>query len=139
MKNTIMIVFVIFLMMQIIQTPKENPITEPSKEIQAPHEVKTILQKACYDCHSNKVSFPWYANIAPVSWMVSRHVDVGRKWLNFSTWEDYTEEEKQKKLKEIFRTAYAAMPLSSYMAMHEEANLTKEERTLIRDWTGVRK
>lgn len=139
MKNTLMIIFVLFLVMQVIQTPKENPISDPSKEIDAPHEVKAILERACYDCHSNKVEFPWYANVAPVSWMISRHVDVGRQWVNFSIWEEYSEEEKQKKLKEIFRAAYAAMPLSSYMSMHEEAKLTKEERTIIRDWTGVRK
>lgn len=139
MKNTLMIIFVLFLVVQIVQTPKENPVTDPAKEIQAPKEVHMILKRACYDCHSNQVNFPWYANVAPVSWMISRHVDVGRKWVNFSEWEDYSDEEKDTKLKEIFRAAYAAMPISSYVAMHEHAELTMEERKLIRDWTGVRK
>ena len=56
--------------------------------------------------------------------------------INFSTWEKYTEEEKDKKLKGIFRTVYAAMPLASYVTLHKEAKLTKEEITLIREWTG---
>lgn len=139
MKNTLLIIFVLFIAAQIIQTPRDNPISDPQKEIQAPKEVHAVLKKACYDCHSNQVQYPWYANVAPVSWMISRHVNTARQWVNFSVWEDYTQAEKEKKLKEIFRAAYAAMPLSSYMAMHEKANITMEERKLIRDWTGVRK
>jgi ligand-binding SRPBCC domain-containing protein len=71
--------------------------------------------------------------------MISRHVNNARSLVNFSTWESYTQEEKDKKLKEIFRTVYAAMPLPSYLYMHDEAQLSKEERTLVREWIGYRK
>nr|WP_233750416.1 heme-binding domain-containing protein [Halarcobacter anaerophilus] len=46
---------------------------------------------------------------------------------------------KNKKLKEIFRTAYAAMPLNSYKWIHKDAELTRSQRTMIREWTGVKK
>ncbi|MBD3829966.1 MAG: heme-binding domain-containing protein, partial [Arcobacter sp.] len=93
---------------------------------------------ACYDCHSNETVYPWYSNIAPFSWVVSNHINEGRKALNFSTWENYSDEEKKEHLKDIYRTVYASMPLQSYLWIHDDAILTKEQRTMIRDWTGVR-
>ncbi len=53
--------------------------------------------------------------------------------------ETYTQKEKKKKLKELFRTVYASMPLPSYTLIHDQADLTKEQRTMIRDWTEVKK
>lgn len=97
-----------------------------------------ILKTSCFDCHSNEVKYPWYSDIAPFSWVVANHVNTGRKALNFSIWENYSPEKKEEKLKEIFRTAYASMPLPSYIYAHEEADLSKEQRTMIRNWTGVR-
>ena len=70
--------------------------------------------------------------------IISSHVHNGRKALNFSIRESYTKEENQIKIKRIYRIVYAAMPLESYIWLHEEADLTKEERNLIRKWTGVR-
>lgn len=134
-----MIILILFIGIQFIPRDNIDASVDITKEIQAPHEIKAILKRSCYDCHSHETRFPWYASIAPVSWMITNHVEVARKWVNFSVWEDYTAEEKTKKLKEIFRAVYVAMPLTSYLSMHEEANMTKEERTLIREWTGVRK
>jgi len=139
MKRTLLIFVIVFILMQLIQVDKANEVTDKSLEIKAPDDIMKMLKVSCYDCHSNEVIWPWYSNIAPFSWVISTHVDDGRKWLNFSVWENYTEEEKKKKLKGIYRTAYAVMPLESYIFLHEEADLTKEQRTQIRDWTGVRK
>lgn len=125
--------------MQFIRVEKVNASVDESLEINAPKEVMDVFEKACYDCHSQKTIWPWYSNIAPFSWSVVSHVDDGRKWLDFTSWEKYNDEEKQKKLKGIYRTVYAAMPLSSYKFFHEEAQLSKEEIKMIRDWTGVRK
>ena len=139
MKRTLLIFLTIFILMQFIRVDQNNYAVEIKDEIKAPLEVMTIFKKACYDCHSNEVKWPWYSQIAPMSWTITSHVEDGRKWLNFSTWEKYTEEEKTKRLKGIYRTAYAIMPLPTYIWLHEEADLTKEERNLIRKWTGVRK
>ncbi len=139
MKNTLIIILVIFIAMQFIRVDYTNPQSEAHLEIQAPQEIKAILKKSCFDCHSNETKFPWYSNVAPVSWMVSKHVNNARSLINFSTWESYSQEEKEKKLKEIFRAVYAAMPLPSYLLMHDEAQLTKEERTFIREWIGYSK
>lgn len=139
MKRTLLIFLTIFILMQFIRVDQNNYAVEIKDEIKAPLEVMTIFKAACYDCHSNEVKWPWYSQIAPMSWTIASHVEDGRKWLNFSIWEKYTEEEKTKKLKGIYRTAYAIMPLPTYIWLHDEADLTKEQRSLIRKWTGVRK
>ena len=136
MKKFIYIVLAIFILLQFIPAKIENPETNKELEIKVKPEIMTVFKRSCYDCHSNEVKIPWYQNIAPGSFFIKRHVDLGRKWLNFSTWENYTEEEKDKKLKGIFRTVYAAMPLASYVSLHEEAKLSKKEITMIREWTG---
>jgi hypothetical protein len=124
--------------MQFIRPDRTNIAVEKTMEIQTPMEITQIFQAACYDCHSNETKWPWYSQISPFSWVIQNHVTEGRKALNFSTWEKYTQEEKKEHLKDIYRTVYAAMPLPSYIFAHEEANLTKEQRSTVRDWTGVR-
>ena len=136
MKNFFLIVFGILILLQFIPSKIDNPKTNKDLEINVSPELMTIFKRSCYDCHSNKVILPWYSKIAPVSLFMKGHVDLGRKWLNFSTWENYTDKQKDDRLKGIFRTVYAAMPLQSYIYMHKEAKLTKKEIKLIRDWTG---
>mgnify|MGYP000221105032 FL=1 len=137
MKNTFIIIFIIIILLQIIQIEKTNPKSNPKLEINAPKEIMNIFKRSCYDCHSNDTNWPWYSSIAPVSWSVSSHVEDGRQWLNFSIWNSYTINEQNKKIKEIFRSIYIAMPPSDYIYFHEESFLTKKERNLVRDWTGV--
>ncbi len=71
--------------MQFIQTDKTNPKVDKNIEIKTNAEVMKIFKTACYDCHSNETVYPWYSNIAPFSWVVSNHINEGRKVLNFST------------------------------------------------------
>jgi hypothetical protein len=138
MKRALFIFLIIFIVMQFIRPDRINIAVEKDMEIQTPIEISQIFQAACYDCHSNETKWPWYSEISPFAWVIQNHVTEGRKALNFSTWEKYTEEEKKEHLKDIYRTAYASMPLPSYIFAHEEADLTKEQRNLIRIWTGVR-
>lgn len=136
MKKILLIVLIIFISLQFIPANIDNPKTDKSLEIKVAPELMTIFKRSCYDCHSNEVNVPWYQNIAPASFFIKKHVDLGRKWLNFSTWEEYTQSEKDKKLKGIFRTVYAAMPMASYITLHKEAKLSQDEIKLIRNWTG---
>ena len=138
MKRTLLIFLALFIVMQFIQTKEINEVVDKNLEIKAPLEVMNVFKTACYDCHSNEVKYPLYSKIAPFSWVISNHIKDGRKALNFSVWENYNQEQKDEHIKDIYRTVYAAMPLQSYLWLHEEANLTKEQRSMIRDWTGVR-
>jgi len=128
--------FIALILLQFIRVDIINPKTDPSLEIDAPKEIKNIFKRACYDCHSNNVKIPWYSNIAPISFYIKRHVDLGRAWLNFSIWKNYSKEKKDQKLKEIYKAVYKAMPLSDYVWKHPEAKLSKDEIKKIRKWTG---
>lgn len=136
LKKTLYIIFCLFILIQFIPSNITNPKVDENLEIKAPKEIMAIFKRSCYDCHSYNTNLPWYSNIAPASFLIKKHVDLGRKWLNFSTWENYSDKQKDKKLEGIFRTVYAAMPLASYVSMHEDTKLTKEEIKKIRDWTG---
>jgi hypothetical protein len=118
-----------------VNYPESKP-TDPKLEIKAPSEIMSIFRTSCYDCHSNETNYPWYTKIAPLSFGISRHVDLGRKWVNFSEWENYTEKQKDEKLGYIYKAVHTAMPLKNYVALHPEADLTQEQRDMIREWTG---
>lgn len=138
MIRALVICLLIFVAMQFIRPDKVEYKKDNISELVAPDDVKKIFVKACYDCHSNEIKYPWYSNVAPFSWVVINHTKEGVRALNFSNWEDYNYIEKNDKLKAIYRTAHSSMPLPAYTWVHIEAELTKQERQIIRDWTGVR-
>jgi len=92
-------------------------------------ETLELARRACFDCHSNETRWPWYAKVAPVSWFTYRHVQHGRRALNFSEW-DRPQREAREAAEEVEK---GAMPLRSYLFAHPEAKLTLAEReTLIK-------
>jgi hypothetical protein len=52
-----------------------------------PPKTRELAVRACFDCHSNQTVWPWYSNVAPISWLVWSDVVRGRKELNFSEWD----------------------------------------------------
>ncbi len=122
---------------QLIPVDRNNPVSDPDLEIEAPREVKAIFERACYDCHSNKTRWPWYSAIAPAKWFIARDVKVGRQWLNFSIWQSYPEEKKEKLKAMIFKAVGLAMPLGTYLKFHRDARLSREDKATIRRWTGI--
>ena len=99
-----------------------NPsvVQEPAWDSPRTRELAVV---ACYDCHSNEVTYPWYSNVAPASWAVQRHVDEGRDELNFS------ELNKRKDGDEAAETVEdGSMPPFYYMLTHPEARLTDAEK-----------
>lgn len=84
---------------------------------------RQLAVAACYDCHSNEVVWPWYTNIAPVSWLATRDVDEGRHKLNFSEWN--TGEQETDELGESIESG--EMPPIYYGWMHPAARLTDSE------------
>ena len=81
---------------------------------------------ACYDCHSNLTAWPWYTNMAPVSWLVSSDVERGRAALNFSEWNRPQEEGETEELVEVVREG--SMPPWQYEPLHPAGRLTDAER-----------
>jgi mono/diheme cytochrome c family protein len=80
-----------------------------------------LMTGACMDCHSNQTTWPWYANVAPVSWLVQNDVEEGRDALNLSTGEIELDE-----LIETIREG--SMPPWQYKPMHPGARLSDQEK-----------
>jgi len=83
-----------------------------------------LAQKACYDCHSNETDWPWYSNVAPISWLVQKDVDEGRDALNFSEW-DRPQEEAHEAAETVQE---GDMPLWYYTITHRDAALSDQEK-----------
>ena len=125
----------VLLAIQIIRPEKTNPPVDESIALKAPQEVMTILKTSCYDCHSDETKWPFYADIAPISWSVIGHVNDGRKALNFSKWREIDAKTKTKRLQRSIQTVNnAMMPLSNYLIFHDEAKLTKQQKKTLVDW-----
>ncbi len=133
-KIAILVLIAAFVVSQGFRIDKSNPPVRA--EISAAPEVGALLHRACYNCHSNETVWPWYSNIAPVSWLIGSDVSEGRQLLNFSDWETYAIDLKAKKLGKIAEeVGDAGMPPWYYVPLHAEARLSDAERTRIRDWT----
>jgi len=137
MKQKIIISIVaVLVLIQLKRIDKENPpvgkATNFVDVVETPLEVKRILTTACYDCHSYETKYPWYTNVAPLSWWIEHHIEEGRDEMNFSEWGNYSLKRKDHKLEEIVEMiTEKEMPLPSYIPMHSEADLTEYQRTIL--------
>jgi hypothetical protein len=123
----IIIGIVLFLLIQLIPYGKDhnNPpvVSEPNWDSQ---QTKDLAKRACFDCHSNETIWPWYSNIAPVSWLVYRDVTEGRQRMNFSDWQN-THIREAGEIASIINEG--EMPPSFYLPLHPTANLSSAEKT----------
>lgn len=100
-----------------------------------PASVEAILQKACYDCHSNNTVYPWYTNIQPVGWMMNNHITEGKDDLNLSEFGTYSKRKQESKLKSMANQVKDdKMPLNSYQWLHPEASLDSTEKQMLVHW-----
>ena len=135
MKKILIIIIVLFALIQLIRPDRTNPPVDESITLHAPDKVAAILKRSCYDCHSNETVWPWYSNIAPLSWSIVAHVNDGRKALNFSKWAKIDPKTKAKRLKRAIKTtANGMMPLSTYLWIHKDAKLSKEDKEILKTW-----
>jgi hypothetical protein len=117
-----------------------NPTSGIEAHLTVPPPIQQILNKACRDCHSNETRWPWYSRIAPVSWLVKRDVELGRRAMNLSEWSSQTEN-RAGRVAGLLTAACAdvqtgRMPLPQYRLLHGDAKLTGAEITTFCDWTA---
>jgi hypothetical protein len=121
------------VLIQFIPVTRTNPPVE--EEIAVPAEVERVLERSCYDCHSFESRWPWYAQVAPASWFVTRHVNEAREHMNFSTWNRYDAEKRADHIEEIGEeVGEGKMPLKSYLLLHRGARLSEADRANIDRW-----
>jgi len=134
-KIAAILVFVVLVIIQFIRPEKNEAGYESiaffERDTKPSNEIITILKDNCYDCHSNHTVYPWYAEVAPVSYWLDHHVEEGKEHFNLSDWENYSIKKKDHKLEELIEEVEEGhMPLSSYTWIHGSLN-EKEKETLI--------
>ena len=129
MKKTFYWTIGFFIAIQLIRPDFHNSAVDETVALKADPKVMEILNRSCYDCHSQETMYPWYNNIAPVSWVMANHIDQGRKALDFSNWGTIDPAIKRERLERAKQVIYNyRMPKSEYIMMHENARLTAEEK-----------
>ena len=92
-------------------------------------QTRDLVRRACYDCHSNETVWPWYSHVAPVSWLLQRDVNGGRRHLNFTQWN-----QPQSHAKDIApQVRESEMPPWFYLPMHTAARLNDAEKHALID------
>jgi hypothetical protein len=136
-----LIMIVTFGAIQLIPVPRENPPVR-REPVWNSAETRTLAAQACFDCHSSETAWPWYAKIAPFSWVVWYDVTEGRQALDFSDWDRHVDDDQvdpddpfpPKTLSERIeeRIRNNTMPPGTYRLAHPDARLSDAEKeTLI--------
>ncbi len=119
---------------QAFRMDKTNPPV--TADLSAPAPVKEIMKRACYDCHSNETVWPWYSDVAPLSWLLAYDVHEGRAELNFSDWGTYRVARRLKELEKIRREVTdGEMPPWYYVyPMRPDRRLSTTDREALFAW-----
>lgn len=139
LKKIGLILLAIFVIIQFFRIDKTNPEIIAENDflyaVGASDDVARIIKTSCYDCHSNTTQYPWYSNVAPVSWLLKDHINEAREELNFSEWETYNITKKANILEEaIEEIEEKEMPLFSYTITHSSAKLNDNQLKLLIDF-----
>ncbi len=140
MKKIIWIILIVVIVgIQLIPVNRPENNDDLSKDLiannQIPENISSILKNSCYDCHSNQTNYPWYAYLAPISFLVVNDVNEGREELNFSEWENRDKIKKAKALDEMAEEVEEGeMPMEIYLITHAKAKLSDKQRKEFAEW-----
>ena len=111
-----------------------NPATHAEPAWDTPR-TRQLMQRACFDCHSNDTQWPWYSRVAPVSWLVTFDMWRGRRHLNLSEWTapGGSRGEGADPARMARDIQAGAMPPNTYLLMHPDAKLTDAEKQALID------
>jgi cytochrome c len=110
----------------------DAPLLEGST---APESVRAILAAKCGNCHSERTSYPLYAHLAPVSWMLERDIHDARSHFNMSQWQSINDESRMSVLTRMASVVHSAqMPPRRYVMLHPGARLSPDDREQIYAW-----
>ncbi|HEY6566335.1 MAG TPA: heme-binding domain-containing protein [Actinomycetota bacterium] len=128
MRRTFWIGLGLFALIQLVPYGRDHANPAVTRAASFGSQAGTDLARgACLDCHSNETTWPWYSNVAPMSWLIQKDVDEGRDHLNFSEWN--RPQEGTEELLEVVEEG--EMPPVNYTLLHPDARLTEEERATL--------
>lgn len=123
------------IILSFITDPIETKLEVQSSDLGMDPKILSILERSCFDCHSNQVKIPWYGSIFPVNYYIDNHIREGRESLNFSDWKDFDSKKKDtiafSMLEEI---EVGSMPPKPYLFLHPEAALSEEDWESLKNW-----
>jgi Haem-binding domain len=130
---------VIFALLQLFNPARTNPPVKSDFVAAAhpPAPVAAAIRAACYDCHSYETKWPWYARVAPVSWLIASDVNDGREHLDLSDWPAGPDSAARRLDRINEALDYREMPPKKYTLIHAGARLTEAQRKEIMDWTDA--
>jgi mono/diheme cytochrome c family protein len=119
---------IVFIAMQLVPYghAHTNPPVTSEPQWDSP-QTRELAKRACFDCHSSETVWPWYSNIAPVSWLIQHDVDEGRSRMNFSQW-NLPQRETRGAARQVER---GEMPPPQYLLLHPSANLSPAEKQVL--------
>jgi cytochrome c551/c552 len=141
-KWILIVIVCLFILIQVKRPARTNPAVDESQTIfastQMTPQVAAIFNRSCVDCHSNKTVWPWYTNVAPVSWFVIDHVNEGRRKMSLSEWGKLEGAGQSKKLQQMCdEVTDGGMPLSTYTPLHPGSKLSPADVKTLCDWTAA--
>jgi uncharacterized membrane protein len=135
-KRILYILLTIAVVAQFVQPDRSVPAVDTANDMlvmtQAPADIKTLVQGACYDCHSYNSTYPWYASITPVNYWLQDHINEGREKMNFSRWNEPAAQEHAHECGE--ELLEGEMPPKNYAFIHGHAQLSADQRTQLATW-----
>jgi hypothetical protein len=131
LKQAALVLVVVVAAAQLVRPERANPPTDASRTIQAhvgtSSELAAILDRSCRDCHSNGTAWPWYTQIAPVSWLMAYGVTKGRKAVNFSEWAAYPLDQQRAALVASCQDVSAGKMPGVYALLRPETRLSAQD------------
>ena len=143
-KKFLLVLLILLIVIQFIHPSRNISKGEQPDNIahsfNVPAQVKTILDKACMDCHSNNTRYRWYFKIQPVDWWLTNHINEGKQELNFDEYASKSLRYQYHKMEStVDLLKKGEMPLDSYLWLHKDAILTEEEKNTLITWAeGIR-
>ena len=107
----------------------------PQVEVAVPPQVRDILVRRCYACHSDEPQLAWWDHVVPVYWVVASDVQRARAVLNFSELGTKPVAAQRAELYEaVNQIQLGAMPLRLYLLGHPHAGVTAEELAVLKNY-----
>jgi hypothetical protein len=121
----------VFVLLQLVRP--RIPTGPASAEMQAPPQVRHILEKDCYSCHSDQRRLAWFDEVVPGYWLVRHDILTAREHLDFSTLGAKPAAAQKATLYEaVNMIQLGAMPLPQFTALHPDAKVTPEELAILK-------
>lgn len=130
LKQAAVVFIAVFAVAQLVRPSHASPVTNPNNAIQAhmtASELVSVLDRSCGDCHSNTPAWPWFTQVAPVSWVWASGLNKARAAVNFSEWAAYSPDQQRQLLVASCRDASAGKMPGAYTIVRAATRLTTQD------------